>query len=220
MPPVRGGSRGQTWGWAGGRGHQYQGTWPDHELINSHEPTSQIHPAYKPHGQVTSCPSSWSLAGLWHVELGTCHTLSPPPHIYVGQLSFVEAEKPLGKKHMNLEPHTQLESFILRITGHPGDDELGGMCGSLKRICEEGRGLPRREPHLETGLGRSCGWCGSCSRLRRVCAQGRKHVRMCDTRDPGEEQTTAVPWRLPTFPAEQAETSRPWGLSGKRTCRL
>ena len=65
----------------------------------------------------------------------------------------MEAEKPLGKKHMNLEPHTQLESFILRMTGHPGDDELGGMRGSLKRIREEGRGLPQREPHLETGLG-------------------------------------------------------------------
>lgn len=68
------------------------------------------------------------------------------------QLISVGAEKSLGKKHINSEPHTQLASFILRMSGHLGDNGLGGEWGSPRRIPEEVRGLQHREPHLETGL--------------------------------------------------------------------
>lgn len=51
------------------------------------------------------------LASCWHVEFGSCHAPCAPcplPCISVGQLLYAGAEKPLGKKHINLEPHTQL----------------------------------------------------------------------------------------------------------------
>lgn len=58
--------------------------------------------------------------------------------------------EPLGKKHKNLEPHTQLEVFMQGMSGHLGDDGPAGERGFL-RIHEGVRDLQEREPHSETG---------------------------------------------------------------------
>lgn len=88
------------------------------------------------------------------------------------QLISVGAEKPLGKKHINLEPHTQLGSFILEMMGWVEN-------GGLRIIHEEVRGL-HREPHLETALvvGEDDPMCHTAALLAWgwVCAQGKEHV--------------------------------------------
>lgn len=77
----------------------------------------------------------------------------PSACIYMDQLISIGAEKPLGKKHINLEPYAQSGPFMLRMFSHLGDDELAGEWGSPRRIHEEMRDLQHKEPHLEADLG-------------------------------------------------------------------
>ena len=82
--------------------------------------------------------------GMWN---SASATPSCPHHVstWVSWIMWVERGLlgNLWRKHTSLESRIQLESFILSMVGHPGDDGLGGIWGSLKRI-HEGMSLSHR----------------------------------------------------------------------------
>lgn len=124
-------------GWAAGRGHQCQGTRPDHEQGGVEGSSTAMSPRLAapslPHALQAS---PWLARGAWSLELGTCHTPCLLPCSHVAQQIEVGAEKPLGEKHVTPEPHTQPESSTLETTGRV-------ECGGPQKAFRRKRGAPR-----------------------------------------------------------------------------